>query len=407
MNRLVDKHILLGITGGIAAYKIPELVRRLREHGAQVRVAMTAAATQLITPLTLQVVSGQRVHTDLFDVAAEAAMGHIELARWADIVVIAPATADFLAKLAHGHADDLLSTVCLATTAPMVVAPAMNQQMWAAVATQHNCQLLHQRGVHFLGPAVGVQACGETGAGRLVEPLEIVASLQTWLGAGPLSGRHILVTAGPTREDIDPVRFISNRSSGKMGYAVAAAAYATGAQVTLVSGPVALTPPSGVTVVPVYSAQDMLAAVLTRIATVDIFIATAAVADYRPVQQAPHKIKKQSAELQLILERTPDILGQVSSLPKPPFTVGFAAETEAVVDYARDKLHRKHLDIIAANQVGVPGTGFESDENALLVLWADGEIHLPRCSKALLAQQLLEIVTQRYLSRISTVSPSS
>lgn len=397
MNRLINKHILLGITGGIAAYKIPDLIRRLREHGAQVRVVMTAAATQFITPLTVQAVSGQRVHTDLFDVAAEAAMGHIELARWADSVLIAPATANFLAKLAHGHADDLLSTVCLATAAPLVVAPAMNQQMWAAAATQHNCQILRQRGVCFFGPGIGAQACGETGAGRMVEPLEIIASLQDWLSnGGPLTGRHILVTAGPTREDIDPVRFISNRSSGKMGYAVAAAAHATGAQVTLVSGPVSLVPPAGVTVVPVYSAQEMLEAVLARIDTVDIFIATAAVADYRPVQQVTHKIKKQTTELQLILERTPDILAQVTHLPKPPFTVGFAAETEAVVDYARDKLQRKKLDMIAANQVGIPGVGFEGEENALRVLWTDGEIDLPRCSKTALAKQLLDIIVQRY-----------
>ncbi|RKZ72278.1 MAG: bifunctional phosphopantothenoylcysteine decarboxylase/phosphopantothenate--cysteine ligase CoaBC, partial [Candidatus Parabeggiatoa sp. nov. 1] len=320
MNTLTNRHILLGITGGIAAYKSADLVRRLREQGAQVRVVMTAAATQFITPLTLQAVSGQPVSTDLLDTKAEAAMGHIELARWADVILIAPATADFLVKLAYGHANDLLSTVCLATAAPITVAPAMNQQMWQAPITQQNCQQLQQRGVKLFGPAIGSQACGETGAGRMLEPLELVQCLQNIFQSGALQAKKILVTAGPTREDIDPVRFISNRSSGRMGYAIVEAAAAKGAEVTLVSGPVSLSPPAGGQIISVYSAQDMFEAVMARVSAADIFIATAAVADYRPAQQAAQKLKKNQAQLQLSLERTPDILASVASLATPPFT---------------------------------------------------------------------------------------
>ncbi len=401
MNTLTHKHILVGITGGIAAYKSVELVRRLREQKAQVRVVMTQAATEFITPLTLQAVSGQRVHTHLLDKEAEAAMGHIELARWADVILIAPATADFLAKLAYGHANDLLSTVCLATSARIIVAPAMNQQMWQAKTTQENCVRLRACGVQFFGPTAGAQACGETGPGRMLEPTELVNCLNGLFEPGVLEGRHLLITAGPTRENIDPVRFISNRSSGRMGYAVAEAAQAMGAQVTLVSGPVSLPPPPGVQRVSVFSAQDMLEAVLTRIATVDVFIATAAVADYRPVQVATQKLKKTESHLHLTLERTPDILATVANLPKPPFTVGFAAETENLAQYARDKLERKKLDMVAANQVGIAGIGFESEENALTVFWKGGEVELPRCSKPLLARHLMEIVRTRYLAKQS------
>jgi phosphopantothenoylcysteine decarboxylase/phosphopantothenate--cysteine ligase len=396
MNTLTDKHILLGITGSIAAYKSADLVRRLREQGAQVRVIMTAAATAFITPLTLQAVSGQPVHTQLLDTATESAMGHIELARWAEVVLIAPASADFLAKLAGGHADDLLSTVCLATSAPIVVAPAMNLLMWQAPVTQENCQRLQRYGVKFLGPATGSQACGEIGRGRMLEPIEVVYHVQYLFRAKFLSGYQVLVTAGPTREEIDPVRFISNRSSGRMGYAIAQAAQLAGAQVTLISGPVALSPLTGVQLVSVYSAQEMLAAVMTQIATVDIFIATAAVADYRPSQPLSHKFKKHEALWQMTLERTPDILATVASLPHPPFTVGFAAETDNLIEYARAKLQQKKLDMIVANPVGIAGIGFESEENELSILWAEGSIELPRAAKIELAKQLLEVIIQRY-----------
>ncbi len=400
MSLLTHKNVLLGVTGGIAAYKSAELTRRLREQGANVKIIMTIAATQFITPLTLQAVSGGRVHLHLLDTETEATINHIELARWADIILIAPITANFIAKLTHGHADDLLSTVCLATTAPLLLAPAMNQRMWQAQVTQENCQRLQQRGVVFFGPAAGSQACGEVGLGRMLEPLEIVSQIQTFLGTGRLQGRHVLITAGPTREDIDPVRFISNRSSGRMGYALAVAAQTAGAQVTLVSGPVSLPPLTNVTMKMVYSAQEMLSAVMDAIKQIDIFIATAAVADYRPVQSMNQKIKKQESRLVLELERTPDILGQVADLPHPPFTVGFAAETQAVADYARDKLQRKKLDMIAANQVGLPGIGFDSTDNALTVFWAEGEVELPRSSKKELANQLIEIIAQRYLAKL-------
>jgi phosphopantothenoylcysteine decarboxylase/phosphopantothenate--cysteine ligase len=396
MNTLNNKQILLGITGSIAAYKSADLVRRLRDQGAQVRVVMTPAATEFITPLTLQALSGQRVHTLTLDAETEAAMGHIELARWADVVLIAPATADFLAKLAYGHANDLLSTLCLATTAPITVAPAMNQQMWQAPITQENYQRLQQRGIKIFGPACGSQACGETGAGRMLEPLELVQCLEGLFQQGLLTGYKVLITAGPTREDIDPVRFISNRSSGRMGYAIASAAYAAGAKVTLINGPISLSPPLGVQIVPIYSAQEMFEAVMAHVATMDIFIATAAVADYRPVQQADQKLKKNETVIQLTLERTPDILANVANLPTPPFTVGFAAETNDLIDNARSKLQHKKLDMIVANQVGIEGVGFDSEENALHVLWADGEIELPRCSKTKLAKQLIKLIIQRY-----------
>lgn len=398
MTQLINKHILLGITGGVAAYKCVELVRRLREQGAEVRVAMTAAATAFITPLTLQAVSGNRVQTSLLDEAAEAAMGHIELARWADRVLIAPATADFIAKLAHGQADDLLSTLCLATAAPICIAPAMNQQMWKAPAVQRNCQLLREFNVHIWGPAIGSQACGDVGAGRMLEPHELLQRLHSEFSPlrGKLNGKKIVVTAGPTREDLDPVRFISNRSSGRMGYAVAEAARDAGADVVLISGPVNLTAPLGVQLLPVYSAQNMLDAVMSQLHNSDIFISAAAVADYRAAETAAHKIKKQADEMQIPLAKTTDIIAQVAALPNPPFTVGFAAETQAVAEYARDKLQRKKLDMIAANLVGVEGTGFDSLENALTVIWKDGEVELARNTKTQLAQQLLALIIAHY-----------
>lgn len=398
MTQLTDKHILVGITGGIAAYKCIELVRRLRDHGAQVRVAMTPAATEFITPLSFQAVSGNRVQTALLDVDAEAAMGHIELARWADMIVIAPATADFIARLAHGHANDLLSTLCLATAAPICIAPAMNQQMWKAPAVQANCQRVREFGIQIWGPAVGSQACGDVGAGRMLEPAELLQRIQSAFSPlrGKLLGKRVLVTAGPTREDLDPVRFISNRSSGRMGYAVAEAARDAGADVFLVSGPVNLAAPLGVQLIPAYSAQQMLDAVMAKIQDCDIFISAAAVADYQAAEMAMHKIKKKTDEMRIELAKTTDIIAQVAALPKPPFTVGFAAETQTVAAYARDKLERKKLDMIAANLVGVEGTGFDSLENALTVLWKEGEVELARNTKTVLAQQLLELIIVRF-----------
>jgi phosphopantothenoylcysteine decarboxylase/phosphopantothenate--cysteine ligase len=395
MNTLAEKHILLGITGGIAAYKTAELVRRLREQRAIVRVIMTHAATQFITPLTLQTLSGLPVHTQLFDLQAEATIGHIELARWADVILIAPATANCLAKLAHGIADDLLTTVCLATTAPIKIAPAMNQQMWQAKATQENCVTLQQRGIELWGPASGEQACGEMGAGRMLEPAELIELLQTGFTPQQLATLKVTVTAGGTREAIDPVRFISNRSSGKMGYAVARAAQQAGAEVTLISGMVNLLPPRGVNRISVETAQQMFDAVQQHVQHCDIFISAAAVADYRPLHIADKKMKKQSDSLQIQLERTPDILAHVAALSHPPFTVGFAAETDHLIEYAREKLQRKQLDMIAANQVG-QALGFEQEDNALTVLWAEGEQHLPRCSKIELTQQLISLISQRY-----------
>ncbi|HVH83006.1 MAG TPA: bifunctional phosphopantothenoylcysteine decarboxylase/phosphopantothenate--cysteine ligase CoaBC, partial [Steroidobacteraceae bacterium] len=382
------KRILLGVTGGIAAYKSPDLVRRLRERGAEVQVVMTAAAREFVTPTTFQAVSGRTVRTDLWDAAAEAAMGHIELARWADAVLVAPASADFLARLAAGLADDLLATLCLATEAPIAVAPAMNHVMWAHAATRANVAQLAARGVHVLGPASGDQACGETGEGRMVEPLELAEQLAALLAAGgELAGQRVLITAGPTRERLDPVRFISNRSSGKMGFAVAQAARAAGAQVVLVSGPVSVPTPPGVARIDVKSAADMLAAVLRELPGTDIFISTAAVADYRPVRAAQHKIKKTSDTLEVSMERTPDVLATVAALAKRPFVVGFAAETESVEQNARAKLMKKNLDMIAANEVG-DDKGFDSEENQLIVLARGARYELGRAGKLTLARGL-------------------
>ncbi len=399
-----NKQLLLGISGGIAAYKTPDLVRRLREQGVTVRVVMTQGATQFITPLTLQAVSGHPPHLALLDAEAESAFGHIELARWADAVLIAPATAHCLAKLAHGLADDLLSTLCLATRAPLLVAPAMNQQMWQATATQANCRLLRERGVRFCEPTTGALACGETGPGRMAEVADIIAQLSTLWRAPVLARRRVLVTAGPTREDLDPVRFISNRSSGRMGYAVAQAAQEAGAEVVLVSGPVHLPTPTGVRRLDVYSAQDMFNAVQQQLVNADIFIATAAVADYRPAQTADEKIKKTAHSLPLALERTPDILAWVSAQSPAPFTVGFAAETQQVAEYAQDKLARKKLDLIAANQVGLPGQGFDSDYNALQLFWKGADEQLEQQSLALtdklsLARRLIQQIAHLYAQK--------
>jgi phosphopantothenoylcysteine decarboxylase/phosphopantothenate--cysteine ligase len=394
------KHILLGVTGGIAAYKSADLVRRLRERGAEVQVVMTDGAREFVTPMTFQALSGRAVRTDLWDPAAEASMGHIELARWADLVLIAPATADFLARLAGGRADDLLATTCLATAAPIALAPAMNQQMWANSATQANVALLKQRGVHMFGPGTGDQACGEVGAGRMLEPTELAALADsTLVPSGVLSGRRVLLTAGPTREPIDPVRFISNRSSGKMGFAVAQAAREAGAEVVMICGPVGLTTPAGVRRVDVESAADMLAAVLAEVRPDDIFISTAAVADYRPAQAAAQKIKKTEESLALQMARTTDIIGTLAAGPaRPAFVVGFAAETDTVEQNARSKMLRKNLDMIAANEVG-HDKAFDCADNELIVLWRSGRKLLPRNAKTQLARELIELIAAVHAER--------
>ena len=395
MSTQAPTRILLGVTGGIAAYKSAELVRRLRDRGAEVQVVMTAGARQFITPLTFQALSGRPVRTDLWDDAAEAAMGHIELARWADQVLVAPASADFLARLAHGLAGDLLTTLCLATDAPISVAPAMNRLMWANAATQANVALLRSRGVAVLGPAEGDQACGETGPGRMLEPAELLDALAPQ-GAVKrvLAGLKVMITAGPTRERIDPVRFITNRSSGKMGFAVAEAAREAGAEVVLVSGPVNVATPPGVLRVDVETAEQMLNAVNQHVADTDIFIAAAAVSDYRPVQCASEKIKKTSDSLTLALSRTTDILATVAARAPRPFVVGFAAETQNVERNALAKLEGKHLDMIAANQVG-DNLAFDCEDNALTVYWPGGKQDLGRAPKRQLAAALVSLIAER------------
>ena len=457
-------NIVLGVSGGIAAYKSPEIVRRLKDEGHAVRVVMTAGAEAFVTPLTFQAVSGEPVHRDLLDERAEAAMGHIDLARWADVVLIAPATANVMARLAHGFADDLLTTLCLATAAPIAVAPAMNQGMWRASATRANLDVLRARGVRIIGPEAGGQACGDVGPGRMSEPVNVVGAVFDVLppetpatdssvpaargsaagrvpaaaafgdghldsrlrvasgggepgadrsdgegpggrgaGTAPLAGVRVLMTAGPTREAIDPVRFISNHSSGRMGFAVAAAARGLGAEVTLVCGPVSLEPPAGVGFVPVDSAARMHREVMGRAPACDVFIAAAAVADYAPAAVAPDKVKKTAAALRLELRPTPDILAEVAALPAPPFTVGFAAETEHLERHARAKLERKGLDLIAGNRVGGgDGLGFDGERNALLVLWpGGGRAELSPAPKTEIARQLLDLVTERFLAERS------
>jgi phosphopantothenoylcysteine decarboxylase/phosphopantothenate--cysteine ligase len=408
---LQNVNVLLGVTGGIAAYKAPDLVRKLTGLGANVRVVLSPSSAAFVTPLSLQAVSGNIVHQHLLDPEAEAGMGHIELARWADVLLIAPATAHCLAKLAHGMADDLLTTLVLATPAPIFAAPAMNQQMWAAAATQANLNTITERGITCFGPASGEQACGDIGYGRMLETVEIAQMLDEAFaghasthkptddftdsseGKGLLAGKHIVITAGPTREAIDPVRYISNHSSGKMGYSLAIQALALGAEVTLVSGPVDIPAPMGCTVIQVQSAMDMHAAVMHAVQqSCDIFIACAAVADYRVADIASQKIKKDNDEMTLTLVKNPDILADVAALTKPPFTLGFAAETHDVEPYARGKLTRKKLNMIAANDVSQPGIGFNQSENALTVFTADTQIVLPQQDKLALAKQLLTIV---------------
>lgn len=399
MQRLLNKQIVLGISGGIAAYKSAELVRRLKDAGAHVRVVMTRAAHEFITPLTLQALSGNPVHGDLLDPAAEAAMGHIELARWADLVLIAPATADLMARLANGRGDDLLTTLVLATDAQIALAPAMNQAMWRDAATQDNLKLLLQRGMSVFGPAAGEQACGDVGPGRMLEPTDLANRCADCFERGALSGRHVLINAGPTREAIDPVRYISNHSSGKMGFALAEAAAEAGARVTLVAGPVNLPTPARVNRVDVISATEMLAACEAALPA-DVFIASAAVADYRPASAAPGKLKKDTSSddgMTLQLVRNPDILATLAHhAQRPECCVGFAAETDDVLAYASDKLTRKNLDLIIANDVSQPGIGFNSDDNAVTLI--DRELTsqpLALASKQKLARQIVAFIATR------------
>ncbi|WP_414979744.1 bifunctional phosphopantothenoylcysteine decarboxylase/phosphopantothenate--cysteine ligase CoaBC [Congregibacter sp.] len=389
MGHLNNRRVLLAVCGGIAAYKSAELVRKLQDSGAEVRVIMTRGAQEFITPLTLQALSGNTVHHSLLDEEAERGMGHIELARWADLMLIAPATADCMARLAAGRADDLLTTVALATSAPMLLAPAMNQQMWKDLATQANLATLVERGMHFAGPDSGEQACGDIGPGRMLDPVAIAESAASLFKSGALAGQRVVITAGPTREPLDPVRYISNHSSGKMGYALARAAIDAGASVQLVSGPVALAVPDRVNCHSVGTAQEMLDVCMTLLEDCDIFIGCAAVADYRPLSACEQKIKKSSQEMSLQLTRNPDILASVTSHIAKPFSVGFAAETENLREHALGKLERKGLNMIVANDVSDSSIGFNSENNAALLLWREaegnGELNVEQCSKDVLA----------------------
>ncbi len=398
MMELTGKRIVLGVSGGIAAYKTPELVRRLRDRGAEVRVVMTDAAKAFITPLSLQAVSGYPVSDSLLDPAAEAAMGHIELGKWADLVILAPATADLIARMAAGMANDLVTTICLATAAPLAVVPAMNQQMYRALPTQDNLRLLARRGVMIWGPDSGSQACGDIGPGRMLDPLVIVDHTAAWATpVNDLQHFNIMITAGPTREALDPVRFISNHSSGKMGFAIAAAAAKRGATVTLVAGPVELPTPQGVNRLDVTTALEMQQAVMGLAASQQIFIGCAAVADYRAASVAGEKIKKQGDEITLKMVKNPDIVAGVATMQQyRPYVVGFAAETQNVEEYAQQKRARKNLDLICANDVAKSGQGFNSDTNALHLFWHEGEKILPLSDKQLLGQLLLDEIVSRY-----------
>jgi len=405
MQILQGKNIVLGITGGIAAYKTPELVRRLKDHGADVRVVMTTAAQAFITPLTLQAVSANAVSDSLLDDQAELAMGHIELAKWADLILIAPATADSIARITCGMANDLLTTLCLATSAPIAIAPAMNQQMWHAQVTQENMSKLIARNIVVFGPGSGAQACGDVGLGRMLEVDELVTLTceffqpKSITSQANLAGQTWIITAGPTREAIDPVRYISNHSSGKMGYAIAQAAQLAGAQVTIISGPVNLSVPEGCTKVAVESAVQMHKQALKLAKKADVFVACAAVADYRVSDVATHKIKKTADEMHIHLVKNPDIVADVAALSSKPFTVGFAAETQDVEHYALGKLTRKNLDMIAANNVALSGQGFNSDDNALTVFSSENKTELPLASKKILAEQLVQLISQHHIEK--------
>ena len=390
MGSLSNKRVILGVTGGIAAYKSAELIRCLQGEGAEVRVVMTPAATEFITPLTLQALSGNPVSLELLDTAAEAAMGHIELARWADLILIAPASADFIARLRHGEGNDLLSTVCLASHSPIAVAPAMNKHMWENASTQVNLQQLREQAVHIFGPAAGYQACGDVGEGRMEDPATLCTMASALFATGLLSGKKVVITAGPTREALDPVRYISNHSSGKMGYALARAAVEAGASTVLISGPVQLQPPERMKTIAVESAADMLAAALEEVKGADIFIAAAAVADYRPADVAVQKIKKNDDDMHIQLVKNPDIVATVAALPERPLTVGFAAETENLEHYATKKLHKKNLDLVIANDVSDTTIGFNSEDNRVLLIQHGTSKALPTMNKNLLANKLIE-----------------
>lgn len=394
---LTNKRILLGVTGGIAAYKAADLTRRLQDEGAEVRVVMTTAATEFITPLTMQALSGNPVHTDLLDTETESVMGHIDLARWADLILVAPASANFIARLVAGQADDLLTTLCLAATCPLAVAPAMNQAMWGNAQTQQNIEVLRSKSTQILGPGSGLQACGEVGEGRLLDVPELVSSVINLFPSSVLAGKHVVITAGPTQEAIDPVRYLTNRSSGKQGYALAEAAIEAGARVTLVSGPTNLAPVERATMVNVVSAQDMYDGVMANMTDCDIFIGVAAVADFRPNQMATQKIKKGSGEniLNIELVENPDIVASVAGLENKPFTVGFAAETQDLVAYAKKKLINKKLDLIIANDVSDQTIGFNSDNNATTVITADSETTLPSMSKSTLSRKLIGMIAEK------------
>lgn len=401
MLRLHKKQIIVGVSGGIAAYKSADLVRRLQDQGAIVRVVMTQGAQAFITPLTLQALSGFPVHTDLLDTNAEAAMGHIELARWADLVLVAPASANTISRLCHGAADDLLTTLCLATKAPVAISPAMNQAMWHHPNTQANLDILRSRGTLVIEPGIGSQACGDIGPGRMPDSDLLVNAAIACFEQGPLDGIRVLLTAGPTREAIDPVRYISNHSSGKMGYALAEKLAEAGAQVTLISGPVALETPPRIDRVNVISAADMFDAVMQRIDACDVFIAAAAVADYTPAEVARQKMKKGATDMSIALVKTTDIVASVAALPNKPITIGFAAETDNVLAYAKDKLQRKGLDMIIANDVSDSKIGFNSDENAVTVITPDSDITLEQRPKRALAASLVEQITQLVATRLA------
>ena len=396
MNLLAGKRILLGVTGGIAAYKSAELIRRLQDQGADVHVVMTAAATEFITPLTLQGLSGHPVHLDLLDTETESVMGHIELARWADLILIAPASANFIARLSQGHGSDLLSTICLAAQCQIAVAPAMNQGMWANAATQENVRSLTTQGTAIFGPDEGLQACGEIGEGRLLDVAGIVDLTIATFPTGKLRGCKVVITAGPTREAIDPVRYISNHSSGKQGYALAEAAIEAGAEVILISGPTNLAPPNRANVIPVTSAQEMYEASMQEATGADIFIGVAAVADFRPTEVSRQKIKKDKSgsRVTITLEENPDIIASVAALGDGPFTVGFAAETSHVIDYARAKLAKKNLDMVIANNVSNQEIGFNSDENETTMIWGNQEQTLPIASKRNIATKIVGTIAE-------------
>ncbi len=396
MLSLTNKRILLGITGGIAAYKCAELTRLFSKAGAEVRVAMTKAATEFITPLTMQALSGNRVSLDLLDTDAEAAMGHIELARWADLVIIAPATADFIARVSHGQADDILTTLVLATAAPIAIAPAMNQAMWSDSGTQENLSALSDRGYRIFGPASGEQACGDVGPGRMLEPQQLLQHCGNLFDVGRFASLRLLITGGPTREAIDPVRFISNHSSGKMAFALAQEAAAAGAQVTLVSGPVNLATPDSVSRIDVESAEDMLDAVMDNISGTNVFIGVAAVADYRPKQLAHEKIKKDDEGLTLSLIKSPDIISEVAKLSKGPFTVGFAAETNSIIENGKQKLLSKKLDLLFANNAT---ESFNSDSISLTAITSENEFEIATANKNVVAQEILKLISERINSK--------